>query len=181
VGTGQGNDLLVVETHSVEDDSKMVLSLFVSATLSLKLLNGPGRRHCSSVLLWRCIWKGERPRVTHGNRPSVKVSWCSNPSVRPSLQGILGPPLSCTAQIPPFYQQVSIRKAQKYPYQESTSLRKKSMEIGLLSAPCDHERFSSHVSTALLDSVVILTRPLLAPLINQHLHVKKEKNPTNSP
>jgi hypothetical protein len=31
VGTGQGNDLLVVETHSVEDDSKVILSLFISA------------------------------------------------------------------------------------------------------------------------------------------------------
>jgi hypothetical protein len=30
VGTGQGNDLLVVETHSVEDDSKVILSLVIS-------------------------------------------------------------------------------------------------------------------------------------------------------
>ena len=30
MGTGQGNDLLIVETHSVEDDSKVILSLFVS-------------------------------------------------------------------------------------------------------------------------------------------------------
>jgi len=30
VGSGQGNDLLIVETHSVEDDSKVILSLFIS-------------------------------------------------------------------------------------------------------------------------------------------------------
>jgi hypothetical protein len=32
VGTGKSDDLLIVEAHSVEDDSKVVLSLDISLT-----------------------------------------------------------------------------------------------------------------------------------------------------
>jgi hypothetical protein len=91
VDTGQSDNFLIVEAHSVEDDSEVILSLIMSLTLVITSLNELGRHLCISVALpylGRAAMKSGKGANIPGRRPSVNESWCSNPSVHPSLHGI---------------------------------------------------------------------------------------------
>jgi hypothetical protein len=151
VGTGQGNDLLVVETHSVEDDSKVILSLFISGCSASQTAE---RTWAASLLISATLEsyckRGKAKKYSRQSSVGQSIVMLESISSSFSPRDLRPSALLYCADSTFLGQQVSMTRAGKCPYLESTSLRKKSMEIQLLSSPCDLERFSGHISTALL-------------------------------